>query len=877
MKQIHALIATAICLVGGMAFAADIAWKSDVASGTWSDGSNWEGGVAPGAEDTAIFNSAATVSFSAEASVAKITFNADVEFRATNNQSAWHNIKATTWEGTGTVTLVCVGISNLSGDTTISANIRIPTNKKANGEEQDVWVEPNGGNITIRGNISGDGLLKLSGKTNASIYLSGDNSGFTGTARTENGNYCHVRFASASAGFANGTFYNQQDNIVNTVSGEWTNGGTIKFGSWIDRYTRDTGAYFWRFGATTAYIEIGALNAENDYLGHSIAENKNNNMRVGLRKVGTGTLTIGAALSHGKETFIDNGTLLLNVANALDVSSAITFGEDSEDYPLASYPGGTLKYGTGITTDLGSKIKDSKAPVSIDTNGNSPTYSAFGDNQGGITKKGDGTLTIDVQKDLPLPARIEGGALVLTKCSANLNSGTIYIADGATLQMNPRHTNNTQLQLLADVKVSGAGMLKLDTNSQSSWRIYSDMHGFSGVLEFTGATAPGAANGLFSTAKDIGLANTTLLLSGMPESFVNVWSAEMQSTLTLGAIQVLSPNAGVWNKETANITFGEKAGSESILNGPWNCNSGNTLNLTKDGATPLTLGSGFSIAYGSLTVKNASVLTVNADLTGELPYALTINDNAVMKIAGSGKVTLAQFQKAEGYSVKAVDNAPLTVAGEVNLDNVRLDVDFSGIDQETAYTLLSATSLTGDLVLTDESTRALAALNAGLAGHWKIAKSGNDVVLKYCPPGFIIKIAGVDVDLDGEAGLGAWLESASVTYEPEAVGDLAATNANGISPLAAYLLGYTSYSDKTAAPSIAAPTVEGENFKLNFDLAGQTANKMDACQLQYAVATSNDNLAWSVVEATKSTTPPVTLAFAEAGLYNKLVADIVAK
>ncbi len=60
MKLLLGFVATSVawCAIAGSV----ISWDAEKASGSWSDGANWVGGVAPGGEDAALF----TVDASAE-------------------------------------------------------------------------------------------------------------------------------------------------------------------------------------------------------------------------------------------------------------------------------------------------------------------------------------------------------------------------------------------------------------------------------------------------------------------------------------------------------------------------------------------------------------------------------------------------------------------------------------------------------------------------------------------------------------------------------------------------------------------------------------------------------------------------------------------
>ena len=96
------------------------------------------------------------------------------------------------------------------------------------------------------------------------------------------------------------------------------------------------------------------------------------------------------------------------------------------------------------------------------------------------------------------------------------------------------------------------------------------------------------------------------------------------------------------------------------------------------------------------------------------------------------------------------------------------------------------------------------------------------------------------------------------------------TQASGIAPLEAYILGYDT---ATPTPALGAE-VSGETITFNF--AGTTPRTINGLDVSYKVQKSSDNSTWTDATTTPTATG-ATLAIANAGLYNRLVARIAAE
>ena len=156
-----------------------------------------------------------------------------------------------------------------------------------------------------------------------------------------------------------------------------------------------------------------------------------------LIKTGTGTLTLSGANNYTGGTTINDGTLELGNAAAVSTSAgAITFG------------GGTLRYGSGITTDYSARIAagTSASAMKIDTGAsNSITFATAltSSQSGGLIKSGAGTLTLGNTANA-----FTGGITIADGTLAASGSGGTSAVGGANaIQLGDSGNNSVTLQL----------------------------------------------------------------------------------------------------------------------------------------------------------------------------------------------------------------------------------------------------------------------------------------------------------------------------------------------------------------------------------------------------------------------------------------------
>ena len=299
--------------------------------------------------------------------------------------------------------------------------------------------------------------------------------------------------------------------------------------------------------------------------------------------------------------------------------------------------------------------------------------------------------------------------------------------------------------------------------------------------------------------------------------------------------------------------------------------------LVKVGAGTWTLTGTNHYYLGTTTVKGGRLNIDSAEFTAGTDIIVT---NAVLGGTGTIKVpitvkkdgTLAgSFAATAGVTFEAGSIVEVA-AGAANVPNISSAIDASALtvkltgELNTAnkYTILTAGSGSSGTASVEVDT-------PPSAGVWSTKWEGSTLKAYYVKPGFVITIADAKVTLDNDSGLTTWIASGNVDCSPDSAETndyLATQNSKGISPLAAYMLGYETYSDSTEAPTMTA-SVTGDSFSLAYDLSGKTAHEVTGIVLSYSIE-SADNAAFTG----STTSSGTTLAFASAGTFNRLVANI---
>jgi len=386
------------------------------AGGSWSTNDNWAGNIiAAGTGNTADFS----------------TLNPTAD--TTITLDAVRSIGTLIFGDTTAATAATWFLTNGSGGSLLLA-----------GSAPTITVNPLGtgkfANIPAR--LSGFSGFTKNGSGN--LILNNATNSLSGPIVIDAGN---IQLNSASLTNATSVAINAGNLIVATSAANAL-GGTISFGGGNLQFNNPPGTdYSLQFSsaANQPYrISVGST--------HEVIFNSNLASSGGtLTKLGTGTLTLGAANSYSGGTTLTAGTLRIGHASALGSGPLSFTGNAILQAGVAANPPNAVTIAAGVTGTL-------------DTNGNNTTLSGAITGAGALTKTGAGTLNLSgggSSNNLTGSINVNAGTLANDNVTpspgiqsfANMN-GNITVAAGATFNFSQSFTGET---LDNAITLSGSG------------------------------------------------------------------------------------------------------------------------------------------------------------------------------------------------------------------------------------------------------------------------------------------------------------------------------------------------------------------------------------------------------------------------------------
>ena len=491
-----------------------------------------------------------------------------------------------------------------------------------------------GGNFVYGGNIvnPNGNALGLTTSGTGTLTLTGSNS-YTGVTLLGYGIGGMLNLGSSGALGGGGA--------ITFGSGSGFGGNTLQYSA------ANNNDYSSRIVNSTRAISIDTNGQNVTYASSLVASNTG-----GLVKLGTGTLTLGAANAYTGGTFINVGTLALANSGALGGGGAISFG----------YGGATLQYSAANTVDYSSRISGSIMPIAIDTNGQNVTFaSALASNNAvGLTKLGSGTLTLTGKNNYAGTTTVTGGELDLNATGGPSVPGNLTV-NGGTAKL----LQSSQVASAKNLVVSN-GVFDLQTFNQTVANVQisgGTIAGSGGTLTSTSAYAVQAGMIAAKLAGSVSFSKTTsgaATLSG-----ANIYTGG--TTVGAGTLYVNNTSGSGTGTGSVTVSVGATLAGSGII--------------TPTTGTGVVINSGASLYSGGvatgvpatgpgtgMTLNNSAGLSTILSVDGDAPANLTF-------ALGAGNPTSA------GYNTFGNPNTSstfLTVLG-----NTAGEISFSGIDSIT--------------------------------------------------------------------------------------------------------------------------------------------------------------------------------------------------
>ena len=431
--------------------------------------------------------------------------------------------------GTGTISFTGGGTLRYSASNTVDYSAKI----LSNGIQ--IKIDTNGQNVTFASGLAASntgGLRKSGGGT---LTLSASN-GYTGDTVVSGGTLAL--------------------NNTNALAGS----GTIAFGGGTLQYSASNTV---DYSAKILNAFNSAISIDTNSQNVTFASGLGSSNTGGLTKTGLGTLTLTASNGYTGTTLVNGGVLALGNANALARTGTLSFG------------GGSLQYSASNTVDYSSKILSSGSAISIDTNGQNVTFATglAASNTGGLTKTGNGILTLSGSSSYTGATAVNGGRLLVngqlgnTAVAVNasgllsgsgtilggvtvassgtlspgnspgvLTVGSLSLSDGSTTLM---EINNTSLydQIVGTGTLTYGGNLDLVISGS-----YANGTTFNLFRDFSTKTLDFAAVGLDATGSEY----AGLTFTGTDGVWTSTWTTNQQrlvfSTTTGNLVVVPEPS-----------------------------------------------------------------------------------------------------------------------------------------------------------------------------------------------------------------------------------------------------------------------------------------------------------------------------------------------
>jgi len=333
-----------------------------------------------------------------------------------------------------------------------------------------------------------------------------------------------------------------------------------------------------------------------------------------LIQAGSGTTILNVSNGYTGETRMNAGTLRLGHASA--------FGSGS-----IRFNGGTMQYGSGITTDVSSRIVNNSSTIRIDTNGQNVDFASLGStNTGGLVKTGTGILTISGSGNTYTGANtISVGEMTFSGTytatnAVNINGSAnpiLNISGNFTQTFTGSGVRSFQLAVnagnTATVNVSGSAVVTLNGGM-----MFGDNNGGNGTFNQTGGTVNTSTGGVW-------LAGAVCLLNVSGGTFT-ANGIECGGGTGAGTITI---SGGTINSNSLILNRGTGASVSATLN----LNGGN---FTTTGISHVTTTNPATINFNGTTFSPQNTMSIPATVS-----TIVKSGGAIFNTSGASALTIA--------------------------------------------------------------------------------------------------------------------------------------------------------------------------------------------------------------------------------------------
>lgn len=447
-------------------------WEG-TASEAWSNAANWYEGVPNGIGHVANFATITSGQHNVNLSGSSRTVGT-INFRGNSSY---------TIGTTSGPTLVLNAIAGESATLNVAEGNHTIASPISAVDHLGVNISQAGGNLTLRGNVSG---LDLSKYGPGKLTISSSNAAFSGNLFVKKGTVEITGTASAGSFSSVGQILGDNGTLNVSGTGQFTAGGDLNIGDTGDAFTPATGTLNLSDSASvvvgtgggfyvgsgffantraegTVNQSGGTLTVNNPANGSFVVGGRNSDEANGTYNLSGGTVNANTQVRIGGR---GNGTLNLSGSGALVTNSSFYLGFNSSGEGAVNLDGGTLTTpriikgsGTGTVNFNGGTLQAGGSHSSfmqgltsayvleggavIDTQSHGITVaqpllhdSALGAmSDGGLTKQGAGTLTLTGANTYSGDTNIQAGTLGLSGSGSIANSPTINVESGATLNV----------------------------------------------------------------------------------------------------------------------------------------------------------------------------------------------------------------------------------------------------------------------------------------------------------------------------------------------------------------------------------------------------------------------------------------------------------